>query len=129
MRYKSGYDFSYKLSPGHIGWLFHRISGLALVFYLILHVWVIHHLNYGPEKFKDVMAFLNTPIFKLLEIALWAGILFHTLNGIRLLIIDFAGGARFHKKMFYVVMLLVIILTVIGAIPFIQHIIAHGGVK
>ncbi len=129
MRYKSGYDFSYKISPGHIAWLFHRISGLALIFYLTLHVWVIHHLNYGPQKFNAVMAFLNSPLFKVLEIALWAGILFHTLNGIRLLIIDFAGGAKVHVKLFYVVMLLTIVLTIIGAIPLIQHVLHSGGVK
>jgi len=126
MRYKSGYDFSYRLGVGHIAWILHRLSGLALIFYLCLHIWVIHHLSYGPEKFNSVMAFLTSPLFKILEIGLWAVILFHTFNGIRLLIIDFGSGARYHKKLFWVAFLLVLILSVLGAIPFLQHL---GGVK
>ncbi len=127
MRYKSGYDFSYKLSVGHVAWILHRLSGLALMFYLGLHIWVISHLNAGAESFNKVMAFLNTPLFKVLEIGLWGVILYHVLNGIRLLLIDFAGGARYHKKLFWVAFFLVLILTILGAIPFLHHLHILGG--
>ncbi len=127
MRYKSGYDFSYKLSVGQVAWILHRLSGLALVFYLGLHIWVISHLNAGAESFNKVMNFLNSPLFKILEIGLWGVILYHVLNGIRLLLIDFAGGARYHKQLFWVAFLLVLILTILGAIPFLHHLHILGG--
>lgn len=126
MRYKDGYDFSYKLSVGQVAWILHRLSGLALMFYLGLHIWVISNLNGGPAAFDKVMGLLNSPVFKVLEIGLWGVILYHILNGIRLLLIDFAGGAKYHKQLFWVVFLIVLILTVLGAIPFLHHL---GGLK
>ena len=78
----------------------HRLAGLALIFYLSLHIWVINSLTYGEKTFNDVMIFLSSPLFKLLEVGLWGVILFHAFNGVRIVIVDFFKGSLAQKKWF-----------------------------
>jgi succinate dehydrogenase / fumarate reductase cytochrome b subunit len=91
----------YRWRTGAVAWLFHRVSGLALTLYLILHVWVTHHVVQGERSFDRIMGFLSSLPFKVFEIALLAAIAYHTANGIRILIIDFGQGARYHKPLFW----------------------------
>ena len=70
------------------------------IFYLSLHIWVINSLTYGEKTFNEVMTFLNSPLFKLLEVGLWGVILFHAFNGVRIVIVDFFKGSLAHKKLF-----------------------------
>lgn len=67
-------------------YLLHRISGLGLVLYLPLHVWVTAQRLQGPEVWEQTMAALSSPIFVAGEFLVLAGFLFHALNGIRLLL-------------------------------------------
>ena len=100
----------------------HRLSGLALTFYLCLHIWVINTLTQGPKKYDEVMTFLGSPLFKLLEVALWAAIMFHAFNGARIVIVDFFKGSLVHKKLFAFFITIAFILWVIGSYLLISHI-------
>jgi succinate dehydrogenase / fumarate reductase cytochrome b subunit len=100
----------------------HRLSGLALIFYLTLHMWVVNTLTQGPEQFNTVMGFLSSPMFKLLEIGLWGVILFHAFNGARIVIVDFSKGSLFHKKLFYVFIAIAFILWAAGGYFLVSHI-------
>jgi succinate dehydrogenase / fumarate reductase cytochrome b subunit len=91
----------YRWRTGAIAWLFHRVSGLALMLYLALHIWVTHHVVQGPESFNWIMGLLSSFPFKLAEIALLAAIVYHTFNGVRILVIDFAQGSKYHKPLFW----------------------------
>lgn len=64
----------------------HRISGLGLVLYLPLHVWVTTRRLQGPEVWGRTMATLSHPLFTLGEFLVLAAFIFHALNGIRLLL-------------------------------------------
>jgi len=104
-----------------VAWLLHRLSGLALTFYLCLHIYVIHSLTYGPERFNAMMKFLGSPLFKALEIGLFGVILYHAFNGIRVIIIDFWGGSRIQKQLFYILMAVAALLFLAGAARMIGH--------
>ena len=78
----------YRWHTGTWAWILHRLSGMALIFYLVLHTWVIHHIQKSPEEFNVIMEFLSSPLFKLGELGLFGVILYHTLNGIRIVLID-----------------------------------------
>ena len=78
----------YRWHLGTWAWILHRLSGAALISYLVLHIWVIHHLQKGPEEFNTLMGFLASPLLKFLELGLFGVILYHTLNGIRIVLID-----------------------------------------
>ncbi len=119
---KRVYDLSYTHFVGSWAWVLHRLSGLALIFYLSLHIWVIHHLSHGPEDFNRVMAFLNSAPFKLLEVGLWGVILFHAFNGVRVVIVDYFRGALVHKKLFVVLIAVAFLLWAAGSAMILAHI-------
>lgn len=102
--------------------MLHRLSGLALIFYLSLHIWVINSLTLGPDKFNEVMAFLGSPLFKFLEVGLWGVILFHAFNGVRVVIVDFFKGALFHKKLFFILIAIAFVLWAAGSYMILAHI-------
>jgi succinate dehydrogenase / fumarate reductase cytochrome b subunit len=100
---------SYKKESGGWAWLIHRISGIALTAYLYLHIYTLSTLTEGKEAFDAKMALFQKPIFKFLEWLLFAFVLAHTLNGIRIVLVDFGKGAFYHKKAFAYLMIIGII--------------------
>ena len=116
------YDLSYYNFVGSWAWILHRLSGLALIFYITLHIWVINTLTQGPEKFETIMTFLNSPLFKYLEVGLWGIILFHAFNGVRIIIVDFFKGSFAQKKVFFILILIAFIMWAIGSFIIISHI-------
>ncbi len=104
-------------STGFISFLFRRISGLALVAYLFMHMWVIGSINAGPEVFDARLAVVQTPVFKLLEIALLAAVVYHAFDGIRLLIVHYFNVTEYRKSLFYAMFALFVIVTIAGGIP------------
>jgi succinate dehydrogenase / fumarate reductase cytochrome b subunit len=106
----------YAWHSGTIAWLLHRITGATLIFYLTIHVWVTHHLGKGPEEFDQMMKLLMHPAFRIGEIALLAAIVYHSLNGLRVLLVDLGIGVRHQERMFWWVIALSFILCVLGGI-------------
>jgi len=113
-------------STGFISWLLRRISGVALVLYLFTHLWVIGAANSGVEVFNNRLDAVQTPLFKFLEIALLAAVVYHGLDGIRLLLIHYFDLTEYRKSMFWAVFILAAILTLIGGAG-ILIIMANGG--
>gem|GEM_PF-480781 len=116
------YDFTYYNFIGSWAWVLHRLAGLALIFYLCLHIWVINSLTYGEQTFNNVMAFLNSTPFKLLEVGLWGVILFHAFNGVRIVIVDFFKGSLAHKKLFVALIAAAFILWALGSYVLLSHV-------
>ena len=115
------FDIRYYRFLGSWAWILHRLSGLALIFYLTLHIWVINTLTQGAEKFNELMVFLNSPLFKFLEVGLWGIILFHAFNGVRIILIDFFKASLYHKKLFYFLVIFAFILWVMGGYILLSH--------
>ena len=102
----------YRFHTGYVAWLFNRISGIVVVFYLAAHVWVTHHLAHGPEAYGEVMAFLSSPLFALLEIGLIGVVLYHVMNGIRVILVDFGRAVWTQKRTFWILMAIGVVLFV-----------------
>jgi succinate dehydrogenase / fumarate reductase cytochrome b subunit len=105
----------YKWRTGALAWLLHRLTGLGITVFLGFHLYSQAEIYAGPEKFNQIMAFYQTPLIKVGEILLMAAILFHALNGLRIVIVDFGEGARYHRKLFWGFSTLGGVLFIIGA--------------
>ncbi len=110
----------YKWKTGMVAFVMHRISGLALTLYLILHLNVVSNLH-DPGKFDAAMNFLNQPLFKLLEIGLLFAVIYHALNGVRVFLIDFCDMTRSHAKVWWVLAAIGAVIFIVGAYPFLRH--------
>jgi succinate dehydrogenase / fumarate reductase cytochrome b subunit len=112
---------------GNIAFWIQRLTGVALVGYLILHVHTIHDLG-DPEKFDAALKTFSTPIFKIGEMALLGNVILHALNGIRLTMVDLGVGLTRQRQMFwYFAIGAGAVLFLAGAIPmFIYGILRHS---
>ncbi len=104
-------------TTGFVSFMFRRISGMALVLYLALHIIAIGTVNAGAASFDQAMNFLQQPVFKLAEIALLAAVVYHAFDGIRLLIVHYFDVTSYRQSMFYAVMVVSVILVIAGGVP------------
>jgi succinate dehydrogenase / fumarate reductase, cytochrome b subunit len=111
---------------GHAAFWIQRLTGIALVGYLIVHVHTIRDLQ-DPGKFDAAMKMFSTPLFKLGEIALLGTVILHALNGVRLTMIDMGVELTRQRHWFwYFAIGTGAILFLAGAIPmFIYGILRH----
>lgn len=104
-------------STGFLSFLARRVTGVGLVIYLFIHMWVIGSALGGPASFDARLAMVQGPLFTLLEVLLLAAVIYHTVDGIRLLIVHYFRVTEYRKSLFYATVVTTGILFVAGAIP------------
>ena len=94
----------YRGKVGMWSWVLHRITGVAIFFFLLVHVLDTALVRVAPEAYNVVIATYQTPLIGVAELGLVAAILYHGFNGIRIALIDFwSKGAKYQNAMFWVV--------------------------
>jgi succinate dehydrogenase / fumarate reductase cytochrome b subunit len=107
----------YRGREGMWSWVLHRITGIAIFFFLLVHILDTALVRVAPEAYNAVMSTYKNPIMGLGETALVGAIAFHAYNGIRIILIDFwTKGPKYQKVMFYVVIGLWVV-TMAGFVP------------
>ena len=79
----------YRGAIGQLNWALHRITGLGIVFFLILHVVDTSWSVFFPAEYVRAIAEYQTPLFTVGEFALVAAVVYHALNGFRITILDY----------------------------------------
>ncbi|MEY4043080.1 MAG: hypothetical protein RL529_647 [Actinomycetota bacterium] len=96
----------YRGKVGMWSWVLHRITGVAIFFFLLVHVLV----RLSPEAYNAVVSTYKTPLVGLGELGLVAAILYHALNGVRVILIDFwRKGVKHQNLMFWIVVVVALI--------------------
>lgn len=106
----------YRGGVGMLSWILHRISGLALSGYLLLHIYDLRAVQRGPQALDEALAVFQTPFWKVMDLLLVAAVLYHTLNGIRLLLFDMGKGLRYQRQLFWVAFGLTIAIFLFSAV-------------
>src|SRR5690625_1942673 len=102
---------------GTRSWRAHRISGMLIFLFLLVHVLYTALVRVSPEAYNEVIGHYKTVVFGLGEVGLVAAVVFHALNGLRIILVDFwSGGTRHHRKMFWGVVALWVLLMA-GFLP------------
>jgi succinate dehydrogenase / fumarate reductase cytochrome b subunit len=92
-------------------WVLHRITGVGIYFFLLVHIMDTALVRVSPEAYNSVMAAYKTPIVGVAEIGLVAAILFHGFNGFRVILIDFwSKGSKYQNQMFWAVLVIFVVL-------------------
>jgi len=99
------------------GWVLQRVTGLALAVYLIVHLFEVHTLTKGPDAFDRLMRVFQHPGFKLAEVALLGAVIFHALNGMRIIVMDTGVASRRQKAAFWIAAGVGALVFLAGAIP------------
>lgn len=94
----------YRGDPGMWSWVLHRITGTTIFFFLFVHVLDTALVRVSPQAYNEVVETYKTPIVGLMEIGLVAALLYHALNGVRIILIDFWWkGPRYQRQMLWAV--------------------------
>lgn len=88
----------YKGSPGQWSWLAHRITGVAVILFLFAHIVDTAVIGWGPEAYEKVLSVYHNWVVQLLELGLVAAVLYHAINGIKVMAFDFWPSTTRHMK-------------------------------
>jgi len=90
---------------GMWAWILFRISGLILVGYLFVHIAVVSQGQLtGAGVLDRLFETFDQPIMVFLDFMLVAAVLYHGLNGVRVVLMDLGIGIHRHKAVFWAVM-------------------------
>lgn len=104
----------YKGQSGMWSWLLHRIAGLGVLLFLLVHIVDISLLNFGPNVYNEGISLFGTGIVRVITLALVAALFFHSFNGVRIILIDFWPKAvRYQGLMFGIVLILSILAFIV----------------
>jgi succinate dehydrogenase hydrophobic anchor subunit len=81
-------------------WLWQVVSGIGLVTLLGLHIIANHFIAKGGLRdFANVLAYLRSPIFLVLEVLFLVVVTTHALLGLRAILMDFGLSDRAEKRL------------------------------
>jgi len=95
---RSGFGSLYKGREGQWSWLAHRVTGVGIILFLFAHVVDTALVGWGPDAYNRVGAVYHNPFIRLLELALVAFVIYHALNGVRIMVIDFWPKANLRNR-------------------------------
>jgi succinate dehydrogenase / fumarate reductase cytochrome b subunit len=103
---------TYRGREGQIAWMLHRVTGVGVFLFLGLHILNIFLMSFPSHVFNSVLFLYHSILFKLLSIfGLYLGVLYHALNGIRVMIVDFWPGAGRYQAALWRVQMVVFFLA------------------
>jgi len=103
---------TYRGREGQIAWMLHRVTGVGVFLFLALHITNIFLMSFPSDVFNSVLVLYHNVLFKLLSIfGLYLGVLYHALNGIRVMIVDFWPGASKYQAPLWRIQLVIFVLA------------------
>ena len=107
----------YRGREGMWSWVLHRITGVAIFFFLLVHVLDTSLVRVSPEACNAVIGTYQTPIMGLGEVALVGAIVFHAFNGLRVILVDFWSWATRHQQVLFYVVIALWVVTMLAFVP------------
>jgi succinate dehydrogenase / fumarate reductase cytochrome b subunit len=110
----------------------HRLTGLGILAYFIMHIFVTGSRVGGPEKWDSTMSTFGSPLFKIGEFLVVLAFAYHAINGIRLVLVElgyligkpglpsypYSYSTLRQKPLFVVAMVIAAVLMIIGGADF-----------
>ncbi|MCM3500800.1 succinate dehydrogenase, cytochrome b556 subunit [Microbacterium sp. P26] len=107
----------YRGREGMWSWVLHRITGVAIFFFLLVHILDTALIRVSPEAYDAVIAQYKNPIMGLGEVALVGAVAYHAFNGLRIILVDFWPWATRHQRQLWWGVLGLWVVTMLGFTP------------
>jgi succinate dehydrogenase / fumarate reductase cytochrome b subunit len=107
----------YTGDTGQYAWALHRATGLGVLFFLLVHILDIMLIGLGREVYDKSVDFYGNAFLLPMEIALVGAVIYHGLNGVRIILIDFwSTGTRQQRQLFWFALVGSLVLTIPSAV-------------
>ncbi|HAX24809.1 MAG TPA: succinate dehydrogenase, cytochrome b556 subunit [Thermomicrobiales bacterium] len=103
----------YRGDRGMIAWALHRLTGLGVLLFLLVHIADIFVISYGPAEFNSLLFIYHSLGFRLMEVLLVGALYYHAFNGIRIILIDFWDRASLIQHQLWYGTIVVFLVTFI----------------
>jgi len=107
----------YRGQAGMWMWVAHRVTGVAIFFFLLVHVIDTALVRVSPEAYNEIIASYKTPLYGLVEAGLVGAIAFHAFNGLRIIAVDTWRWALKRQKLMAIVVWVLFAAVMIGFLP------------
>ncbi|GBC85999.1 Succinate dehydrogenase 2 membrane subunit SdhC [bacterium HR11] len=106
----------YRGGVGQWAYVLHRLTGVGILLFLLMHIVDTFIVRIHPEAYTRLIRNVYAaPWFKPFEVALAAAVLYHALNGIRIVLLDFFDmPSVYHKRLWAAVLFLFVLLFLPG---------------
>lgn len=104
----------YKGRSGQWAFVGHRVSGVLVFLFLLLHIVDVSLINISADLYDEVHELYGNVVLRLFEVGLLFALLFHSLNGLRIVALDFFPGAVRQERR---LLSMVVLVTVVVGIP------------
>jgi len=123
-----GWAYAGRYSIERYLYLGHRLSGLGLLAYMVLHIVETANRIRGEQAWAGLMALFASPPFKVIEYLLFLMAVFHAMNGIRLILVElgfflgkptepvypYSTSILRHRPLTYIIMILAGLIMILG---------------
>ncbi|MEA2686259.1 MAG: succinate dehydrogenase / fumarate reductase, cytochrome b subunit [Actinomycetota bacterium] len=104
---------TYKGKSGQWAFMAHRISGFLVFFFLLLHIVDVATVRW-PAVYDEIHSLYGNVLLRMFEVGLLFALLFHTLNGLRIVAVDFFPGQAGKERR---LLTAVVVLTLAAGLP------------
>lgn len=106
----------FKRGLGTWAFVFNRWSGVLLAIYLYVHLGIVSTLAFKPEVYDQFLIIARSPLGLIFDVVLILLILYHGLNGLRIIYATLAAKIEQHRWQFWTVVIISLLLTLVSAI-------------
>ena len=112
----------YRGRDGMWSWVAHRVTGVLIFFFLFAHVLDTALVRVSPEAYDETIEIYKNPFVNVMEYGLVGAVLFHALNGLRVIAVDFwSKGPKYQRQMLWSVVGIWVVLMLGAFYPILQH--------
>jgi succinate dehydrogenase / fumarate reductase cytochrome b subunit len=105
---------TYRGKTGQWAFVLHRVTGFLVMMFILLHIVDGSTLS-DPKVYNEIHQLYGNIFLRLFEVGLLFALLYHALNGLRVIMIDFFPGViRNERQLFNFMLALSVLLTLVG---------------
>jgi succinate dehydrogenase cytochrome b556 subunit len=94
-------DLLWNLNTSLLSFTLHRVTGIALVLFLFLHIWTLSAVFQGPASFETAIKKFDNPLGHAMEYTLFLAVALHLLNGLRITMVELLALAPQQEKLLW----------------------------
>ena len=92
-----GFGRLYRGREGQWAWVLHRATGIGIILFLFAHVVDTAVIGWGPEAYNRVLSVYHNAGVQFLELILVGMVIYHAVNGVRIMLLDFWPKASLYQ--------------------------------
>lgn len=109
-------DILWNFNTSILSFTLHRLTGIALVAFLFLHIWTLSAVFQGAESFERAVGKFDNPLGHAMEYTLFLAVAFHLLNGLRITLVELLALAPQQERLLWAGLVILGIMGIYGVI-------------